>query len=227
MGFPTGRRLLRHTEAHCQLRVGQGALLSKGSWQGTFSNPFKTFVGCQSEAERPWCNGNPVPREEMQTKSLRPWTSGGKKGDLLCLYSCAARNGLAKEKNNSKSTSPHSSLFVWRVLVADTGFADVSAMKQLWLPEEKGPDLLYGDRDKLGQSPCTVLCRNTSRASGLYNRPQPAGSHLPSITSQSNTVDFRSLSCLAFLVPQLCHSLQQGQNEILNKSRISPSKALK
>lgn len=42
-----------------------GALLSEGSWQGTFSNPFKTFVGCQSKAEGLWCNGNPVPREEM------------------------------------------------------------------------------------------------------------------------------------------------------------------
>lgn len=63
--------------------------LSQGSWQGTLSSPFKTFVGCQSEVERPGCNGNPVPGEEMRTESSRPRTSGGERGDLLCLYSCS------------------------------------------------------------------------------------------------------------------------------------------
>lgn len=129
------------------------------------------------------------------------------------------RNGLAKAKNNSKSTSPHSSLFVWTGLFADTGFADVSAIKQLWLPEEKGPGLLYGDRDKPGQS--------QEHQQSLWPIQQNTicwfDSHLPSVMSQSNFVSFRGVF---LLTPQLCHSLQQGQKETLHKSRISPSEAL-
>lgn len=58
-GFP------RQSQASCQPRVSPA---SKGL-AGTFSSPFKTFGGHQSEAKRPWCNGNPSPREEMQTAS--------------------------------------------------------------------------------------------------------------------------------------------------------------
>lgn len=82
--------VLKETTAH-PLGTPQGlSNLSKGSWQGMLSSPFKTFVGCQSEAERPGCNGNPVPREEMRTESSRPWTSGGKEV-TYCVCTVAVR----------------------------------------------------------------------------------------------------------------------------------------